>query len=102
MSEEPKHISELDPTKRAIADQSFREILLAIVVAQGKTVTIPIEHLNAISQTHRLILIVDRAAGVVELTAEKADLVDVTPTQPALTTDPAPLLDSNGNLLKLN
>jgi hypothetical protein len=67
----PKHLAELDPTKRAIADQSIRNAMLAIVVAQGKPVTIPIADLNDIAENHRLILAVDHQAGLVTLTAEK-------------------------------
>lgn len=68
-----KHISELKPAQKAMADQSFRDALLAIVVSQGKAVTIPIAVLNEISEKHRLILEVDREAGVVILTPEKID-----------------------------
>lgn len=79
----PLNIAELSPTKRAIADQSIRECLLAIVVAQGKPVTIPIAELNRIAAVHRLIIGVDHEAGVVILTTEAAKLVqDITP--PAL------------------
>lgn len=67
----PKHLAELDPTKRAIADQSIRNAMLAIVVAQGKAVTIPIADLNDIAENHRLVLAVDHQAGLVTLTAEK-------------------------------
>lgn len=70
----PKHISELTPTQRAMADQSTRDALLAIVVAQGgKSVTLPIADLTVIADTYRLVVEVDRVAGVVTLKAERAE-----------------------------
>jgi len=69
---EPTHINKLKPTQRAIADQSIREAMLAIVAAQGKPVTIPIADLNKIAASHRLVLEIDHKAGLVKLTAEKA------------------------------
>lgn len=68
-----KHLSQLNPTKRAMADQAIREALLAIVVAQGKPVTIPIVDLNMVSDLYRLVIQIE--GGAVVLTAEKADLV---------------------------
>lgn len=68
----PTHINKLKPTQRAIADQSIREAMLAIVAAQGKPVTIPIADLNQIAATHRLVIEVDHIAGAVTLTAQKA------------------------------
>jgi hypothetical protein len=65
-----KNISQLNPTKRAVADQSIRDCMLAIVVAQGKPVTIPIQDLNEIAANHRLILTVDHKAGLVVLQSE--------------------------------
>lgn len=70
-NQQPKHIAQLTPTKRAIADNSIRSALLAIVVGQGKPVTIPISHLRAIEETHRLILEVDHDAGQVILRTEE-------------------------------
>jgi hypothetical protein len=72
---EPKHLSELDPTKRAIVDAAIRDSLLAIVVAQGKGVTLPIDVLEANSTTHRLVVEIDRSEGVVILRAERAELI---------------------------
>lgn len=66
----PKNFAELKPTERAIADQSVRDVLLAIVVAQGKTITIPIADLDRIAADNRLLLEVDRNAGVVKLRSE--------------------------------
>lgn len=71
--EGPKHISQLDPTARARADEKIRESLLAIVLQQGKAVTIPLEVLDAASQSHRLVIEIDN--GVVRLSTEKAPLV---------------------------
>lgn len=67
---EPKHISQLDPTARARADERIRESLLAIVLQQGRPVVIPATVLDAASQTHRLVIEFD---GVnVTLSTEKA------------------------------
>lgn len=71
-----RHLSELNAAERSLADQSTRDALLAIVTAQGKPVTLPIEDLNRISQMYRLKIEVDREAGVVTLTSEKA-VVDI-------------------------
>lgn len=71
--EDPKHISQLDPSARARADEKIRESLLAIVLQQGKPVTIPIEVLDAVSQSHRLVIEV--ADGVVKLSTEKAPVI---------------------------
>lgn len=71
--EAPKHISQLDPTSRARADERIREALLAIVLQQGKPVTIPIEVLDAASQSHRLVIEV--ADGTVTLSTEKAPMI---------------------------
>ena len=71
--EAPKHISQLDPTARARADEKIRESLLAIVLQQGKPVTIPIEVLDAAAASHRLVIEV--ADGVVKLSTEKAPAI---------------------------
>ena len=71
--EGPKHISQLDPTARARADEKIRESLLAIVLQQGKPVTIPIEVLDAAAASHRLVIEV--SGGVVTLSTEKAPSV---------------------------
>lgn len=68
--EGPKHISQLDPTARARADERIRESLLAIVLQQGKPVTIPLAVLDAASQSHRLVIEVD--GQEVRLSTEKA------------------------------
>lgn len=65
-----KHLSQMKPAQRAMADQSIRDALLAIVVAQGKPVVIPIDQLDQISADHRLVIEVDRKANLVKLTAE--------------------------------
>lgn len=65
-----KHINQLKPHQRAAADQSIRDALLAIVVAQGKPVVIPIDQLNEIAEHNRLLIEVDHKAGVVKLTAQ--------------------------------
>lgn len=68
----PKHLSELKPTERALVDQGIRDALLLVVHAQGKAVTIPIADAMVISDTHRLVVDMDRAKGVMTLRAEKA------------------------------
>lgn len=70
---EPKHISQLDPTARARADEKIRDSLLAIVLQQGKAVTIPIAVLDAASQSHRLVIEVD--GENVTLSTEKAPMI---------------------------
>ena len=72
---DPKHISQLDPARRAMIDQATRDCLLAIVMQQGKAVTFPLDVLNAASESHRLIIEVDRAAGVVTLSTERAETI---------------------------
>lgn len=69
-----KHISELDPTRRALVDQGIRDVLLLIVAGQGgKPVRIPIDKAAEISETHRLVMEIDREAGYITLQAEKAE-----------------------------
>lgn len=69
-----KHISQLDPTRRALVDQGIRNVLLLIISSQGgKPVRVPIEKAAEISETHRLVMEVDREAGYITLTAEKAE-----------------------------
>jgi hypothetical protein len=65
-----KHISEMKPTQRAKADEAIRECLLAIVVAQGKPVVIPIDQLDQIAADHRLVVSVNPKTNLVTLTAE--------------------------------
>lgn len=79
MTDEPKHISQLNAARAAVAQQSIQDALLAIVVAQGRPVTLPIEHIERLSASHRLIVGVDRASGFVTLTAEKFELETAAP-----------------------
>lgn len=65
-----KHLSELKPAQRAKADEVVRDALLAIVVAQGKPVVIPIDQLNQIAADHRLVVSVNPQGNLVTLTAE--------------------------------
>ncbi len=81
-----KHLSEMDATRRAMAQQSIQDALLAIVVAQGRPVTLPIEHIERLSSSHRLVVGVDRASGFVTLTAEKAELETAAPHEVAAIT----------------
>lgn len=67
----PKNIASLTPTKRAIADASIRDALLAIVVGQGKPVSIPFDHLDAIAESHRLVMEVDHDKRRVVLRSEE-------------------------------
>lgn len=76
---EPKHISQLNATRAAIAQQSIQDALLAIVATQGRPVTLPIEHIERLAASHRLIVSVDREAGIVTLTAEKFELEKAAP-----------------------
>lgn len=77
-----KHLSQMKPAQRAMADQSIRDALLAIVVAQGKPVVIPINQLDQISADHRLIIEVDHKANLVKLTAESHAAEIVKAAQP--------------------
>ena len=56
MSNDPKHISQLDPVARARADQATRDALLAIVAGQALPIRIPLDQLDEISASHRLII----------------------------------------------
>lgn len=78
-----KHLSEMNAARRALAQQSIQDALLAIVVAQGRPVTLPIEHIERLSASHRLVVGVDHASGFVTLTAEKAELETAAPHEVA-------------------
>jgi ribosomal 50S subunit-associated protein YjgA (DUF615 family) len=69
---EAKHISQLSAAKRARALQEVQNALLAIVANQSGAVTLPLDVLAAVSETHRLKVEIDDKAGVLILTAEKA------------------------------
>lgn len=65
----PKHISQLSPTQRAIADAQIRDALLAIVATQPRPVSMPVEDLARYAE--KFILKVEFADGIVTLTAEE-------------------------------
>ena len=64
-----KHLSQLDPTGRARAEQVMQFALLAIVQSQGKAVDIPYGIAEKIFDTHRLKITID--GGMIRLEAEK-------------------------------
>lgn len=86
----PKHFAQLDPTRRAMADQVTRDALLAIVVAQGKVVRIPLIDLDEITELHRLMVTIDRKGGYVELQAEKHKLIEIEQPGKLLILDESP------------
>ena len=83
-----KNISQLKPAQRAMADQSIRDALLAIVVAQGKPVVIPIDQLDQIAADHRLVISVDRQSNLVTLTAESFAAEIIKEAQPTIVGTP--------------
>lgn len=72
MSQNRKHLSQHSATDRARFDEQLRMAMLAIVVAQGKAVTIPTDHADAIWETHILKVQIVEINGkrCIELAAE--------------------------------
>ena len=79
MTDTPKLISQLDPTRRARAQQSIQEALLVIVSGQSAPVFNPYSALNEVSESHRLMIVegaedADGNKGIM-LAVEKAQAI---------------------------
>lgn len=75
-----KHISQLDATGQARAQQLMQYALLAIIQSQGANkVAIPYDQAQEIHETHRLKITLDD--GKIVLEAEKQDSQIIVPDQ---------------------
>ncbi len=72
-SPDPKHVSQLDATGKARAQQTIQDCLLAIVASQPRPLKISLEDLNEYGAAYRLKIEIED--GSVILTSEKVSLV---------------------------
>jgi hypothetical protein len=80
---EPKHKAQMNPADRALFQQSIEDALLAIIASQGQAVTIPVEHIEQIARSHRIVVSTvfdDHDNKLVRFEAQKIKLVEVNGT----------------------
>lgn len=54
MKQDPKHISQLEPARKAMMQQHIQEALLAICVQQGHNISIPTAVLDDVAANYAL------------------------------------------------